>query len=60
MARNNFKTDHRCIQSESCGVRNRILDKGVFSKPSGKRIVATFFLLFFELETSNFGYLLIF
>ena len=31
--------------------------KGVFSKPSGNRIVAQFF---FELETSNFGYLLIF
>ena len=34
--------------------------KGVFSKPSGKRIVAPFFFLFFELETSDFGYLLIF
>ena len=33
--------------------------KGVFSKPSGKRIVSPN-LWFFELETSNFGYLHIF
>ena len=39
-------------------VKNFIL-KGVFSKPSGDCIVAPNFL-FFELETSNFGYLLIF
>ena len=32
--------------------------KGVFSKPSGKYKVAPFFL-FFELETSRFGYLFI-
>ena len=33
--------------------------KGVFSKPSGKCIVALIFL-FLKLETSNFGYLFIF
>ena len=32
--------------------------KGVYSKPSSKYIVGPDF--FFELETSNFGYLLIF
>ena len=33
--------------------------KGVSSKPSGKHIVAPIFL-FFEFDTSNFGYLLVF
>ena len=33
--------------------------KGVFSKPSGNRIVALIFW-FFELETSDFGLLLLF
>ena len=36
----------------------RFLRKGVSSKPSGKLIVAPIYFL--ELETSNFGYLLIF
>ena len=34
--------------------------KVVFSKPSGYCIVAPIFFFFFELETLNFGYLLIF
>ena len=36
-----------------------VKNKGVFSKPSGKYILVPDFC-FFELETSNFGYLLIF
>ena len=37
-----------------------VYDKGVFSKPSGKHVHSCTISLFLELETSNFGYLLIF
>ena len=51
--------DHQIDDLKFSRQINSLFNKGVFSKPSGNRIVALIFW-FFELETSDFGLLLLF